>query len=55
MTHYRKLIVAVVGILLMLVHKHLGVDLGAVEPALVDGVIAGLTALGVWAVPNEEA
>lgn len=50
---YRKLVAAVIGVLVMLAHRYLGIDLAGVEPALVDAAIAALTALGVWAVPND--
>ena len=55
MTAYRKLIVAVVGLALMLLHRHLGIDLTGQESAIVDMVIAGLTAAGVWHFKNEES
>lgn len=53
MSAYRKLIAAVVGVLVMLAHRYLGIDLAGLEPALIDGAIALLTAIGVWAVPND--
>ena len=52
MTVYRKLIAAIIGVALMLLHRYLGVDLSGMEPAIIDTVIAVLTAIGVWAVPN---
>lgn len=52
---YKKLIVAVVGLAVLLVNKHFGFDLGAQEALLVDGVIAALTAAGVWKVENTPA
>jgi hypothetical protein len=52
MSHYRKLIAAIIGVALMLLHRYLGVDLSGMEPAIIDTVIALLTAVGVWAVPN---
>lgn len=54
MEHYRKLIVAVIGLALMLGHKHLGIDLTAQEGSLVEVVIAILTAAGVYQVSNKE-
>jgi hypothetical protein len=51
----RKLIVGIVGIGVLLAHRHLGVDLGGVEPVLVDTIIAIGTSFGIWAVPNEAA
>jgi hypothetical protein len=53
MSHYRKLIAAIIGVALMLLHRHLGLDLTGLEPVIIDTVIAILTAVGVWAVPNE--
>lgn len=55
MNHYRKLIVAVVGVGLMLLNQHIGLDLTSNETAIVDIVIGALTAAGVYAVPNEQA
>lgn len=55
MSNYRKLIVAVVGVLLMLANQHFGVDLTGMEPAIIDAIgtgIAALAAFGVWAAPN---
>lgn len=50
---YRKLIVAIVGLAIMLAHRHLGLDLSGQEEMIVDMVIAALTAVGVWGLPNE--
>lgn len=55
MNAYRKLIVAVVGVGLMLLADNVGIDLSAQESAIVEMIIGGLTAAGVWAVPNETA
>lgn len=52
MSNYRKLIVAIVGVLLMLANQHFGVDLTGMEPEIITAVIAALTAFGVWAAPN---
>ena len=52
MEAYRKLIAAVIGLAVILAHRHLGLDLSAQEAVLVDVVIAGLTAAGVWGVSN---
>ncbi|MCH8476295.1 MAG: hypothetical protein LAT55_13825 [Opitutales bacterium] len=49
----RKLVVAVVGLAVLLVYKWTGLDIGGVEPALVEGVLAVLTAIGVYAVRND--
>lgn len=51
---YRKLIAAVIGLAVLLAHRHLGIDLTAQSQMLVDVVISVLTALGVWAVPNTQ-
>ena len=50
---YRKLVIAIVGLAIMLAHRHLGLDLSGQEEMIVDMVIAGLTAVGVWGLPNE--
>lgn len=50
----RKLVVAVVGLAVLLLHRWFGVDLAGMEAMLVDLIIAGLTALGVYAVPNDD-
>lgn len=52
MSNYRKLIVAIVGVLLMLANDNFGVDLTGMEPEIITAVIAALTAFGVWAAPN---
>lgn len=52
MSPYRKLIVAVVGLAIMLLHRHVGIDLAAQEAVLVDLIVAGLTAAGVWGFAN---
>lgn len=51
--HIRKLVVAIVGLALLLVNQHFGLDLLGMEPVIVDAVIAVLTAIGIYAVPNE--
>jgi hypothetical protein len=52
--HYKKAIVALVGVLVLLSHRHWGYDLTGQEAALVDIVIGALTAAGVFQVKNEE-
>lgn len=52
MEAYRKLIAAVIGLAVILAYRHLGLDLSAQEAVLIDVVIAGLTAAGVWGVRN---
>lgn len=51
----RKLVVAVVGLALIVLHNQLGVDLTGIQDGLVEIVLAGLTAAGVYAVRNEPA
>ena len=55
MAAYRKLIVAIVGVIIMIVQRQLGLDLSGQEQALVDLIIGGLTAAGVWRFSNETA
>lgn len=59
MEHYRKFIIAVVGALVglavALAQQYLGLDLSANAEVIKNLIIAGLTALGVYIVPNEEA
>lgn len=52
MSNYRKLIAAIVGVLLMLVNDRFGLDLTGMKPEITNAVIGLLTAVGVWAVPN---
>lgn len=54
MSKYRKLIAAAVGVGVMLLATHVGIDLTAQEESIVQIIIGGLTAAGVWAVPNEQ-
>ena len=53
MKPYRKLVVAVVGVGLMLLNRHVGIDLSGQEQTLVDLIIGGLTAAGVWGMKND--
>lgn len=52
MGNYRKLIAAVVGVALMLANQKFGLDLTGMEVEVTNGIIALLTAVGVWALPN---
>ncbi len=52
MKAYRKLIVAVVGIAIMLISKYFGIDATVMEPQFVEAIIGVLTAAGVWKVSN---
>lgn len=53
MSHYRKLIAAVVGLGLLLLNRHVGLDLTDQEQTLVDMIIAGGTAFGVFQAKND--
>ena len=53
LSHIRKLIVAIVGIALLLVHQHFGLDLSDQAETIVSVVIGLLTAIGVYQLPNE--
>lgn len=53
MRYIRKAVVAVVGLGLIMLNRHVGLDLTDFEPAAVDAVLAILTAAGVYAVRNE--
>lgn len=53
MSAYRKLIVAIVGVIVLLAQQHFGLDLEQHAELIVGGIIAALTALGVYAAPNE--
>lgn len=52
MSNYRKLIAAIVGVLAMLANQKFGLDLTGMEVEVTNGIIALLTAVGVWALPN---
>lgn len=49
----RKLVIAVVGLALIVVNTKWGVDLTGMEPTLVNLVLGGLTAAGIYVAPNE--
>jgi hypothetical protein len=51
---YSKLIAAAVGVALLMLNRHAGLDLGQHEAAIVDIVISVLTAVGVYAAKNKE-
>lgn len=51
----RKLIVAVLGLLAILLNQHLGVDVTGMTDQAADAVISVLTAIGVWWIPNQTA
>ena len=50
---YRKAIAAVVCLALILARNATGIDFGGVEPLAIDGILAGLTALGVYGLRND--
>jgi hypothetical protein len=54
MKQYRKAVVALVGVLVLVANRHWGYDLTGQEAALVDIVIGALTAAGVFQVKNSE-
>lgn len=49
----RKLVAAVVGLALLFVYQTWGVDFTGLETPIIEAVLMGLTALGVYAVPND--
>lgn len=55
MKAYKKLIVAVVGVAVMLLARHTGLDLTDQAAMIVDVVIGALTAAGVYQFENETA
>ena len=53
MKNYRKLIAAIVGVVLMLLNQKFGFSLGVgMDETVTNLILAGLTSVGVWAVPN---
>ena len=54
LAEYRKAVVAVVGLGLLLARNYTGIDFGGMEPLLVDGIISALTAVGVYGIRNQE-
>jgi hypothetical protein len=53
MKFYRKLVAGVVGVVLLIVNRYVGLDLSGQEQMLVDGVIGLGTAIGIWGAKNE--
>ena len=53
MAHYRKMIAAVVGVVVIYINNQWGMDFGAASPAVIDGLLALGTVVGVWGVPND--
>jgi hypothetical protein len=54
MTNYRKLIVALVGLVVLAAGRY-GFDLSGQEQMIVDTVVSVLTVFGIYQVPNSEA
>lgn len=52
---YRKGVTAAVGVALLLVNRHLGLDLSGQEQALIDVVLGILTVTGVVQLANKPA
>jgi len=53
MSKYRKVIVAIVGALVLILSEKAGLEqLVGMEDEIVNAIITLLTAAGVWAVPN---
>ena len=52
MKKYRKLIVAVVGLALLLANEHLGLNLPGTAEGITTMVVSAGTAFGVWGVSN---
>ena len=50
---YRKLIAAVLGVGSLLLVQHTGIDLTQQAVLLEELIVGVLTAVGVWAVPND--
>lgn len=46
-------IAGVVGLAILLLYENLGLDLSGQTDTIIELVIAGLTAAGIWVVPNE--
>lgn len=53
MNRYRKLIVALAGLLILYAQRKFGLDLSGTEELIADIVINGAIAFLVWRVPNE--
>lgn len=53
MAHYRKMIAAIVGVGILLINRHTGVDLSSESVVIVDGLVALGTVVGVWGVRND--
>lgn len=54
MNVYRKLIAAVLGLLVLVLYKRYGIDFMGFDSFVVEIIVSLLTALGVYAFPNED-
>jgi uncharacterized membrane protein (DUF441 family) len=52
MSNYRKLIAAIVGLLVILLYRQFGIDLTGTEEFLVEILVSTVTAVAVYAFPN---
>jgi uncharacterized membrane protein len=53
MKAYRKLIVAILGVVLIAIDQQFGIGLGIGAEQIMTFLIPVLVALGVWAAPND--
>lgn len=53
MAHYRKMIAAVVGVVVIQINHHFGLDIGPASPAIIDGVLSLGVVVGVWGARND--
>lgn len=51
---YSKLVAAIVGLAVLLLHRHAGIDLAGEQAAIVDVILAAVTAWSVYQLPNKE-
>lgn len=54
MQAYNKLFVALAGLIILIGHKYLGVDLSGTEQLIADVLIGALMAAGIYQVPNKQ-
>ena len=55
MQYYSKLIAAIAGLVILVGNRHFGIDLGPEVNSTVEVIIALLTLIGIYAVPNKES
>lgn len=53
MKFYRKLVAGVVGLILLVGNRYIGLDLSGQEQTIIDLVISAGTAFGIWGAKNE--